>query len=71
MNIGTIGSSGYSSPAEEARETLAQTQAEARKGDQQAVQRLTRLNEQEAPQATTNASTSGTSGQGRILNTRA
>ncbi len=71
MNIGSIGSSGYSSPAEEARETLAQTQAEARKGDQQAAQRLARLNEQKASQTTTAAPSRETSGQGRVLNARA
>ncbi len=71
MKIGSIGSSGPSSAAEEARETRAQTQIEARNGDQQAAQLLARLNAQKAPQAAQTPSPRDTSSQGRALNAKA
>lgn len=71
MNIGSIGPSGPSSAAEEARETRAQTQIEARNGDQQAAQLLARLSAQNAPQATQTPATRDTSSQGRALNAKA
>lgn len=55
MNIASISSSAAqqslaASSSQEATETLAQTKLEAAKGDQQAIQRLARLQAQQAGQ---------------------
>ncbi len=68
MSIQSISGTAFSSAAQEAKETVAQTKAEAAKGDQQAVQKLAKEQAQTAQSAPANGPKTGTS---RYFNVKA